>query len=86
MPTNDQIMGAVRTILAFLGGLAVAKGWVDAPTATALGGAFITLATLGWSLYSNSKTAMIQSVNATDNGGKVVADTVVAPQINSSLK
>ena len=53
--TADQIWGIVRTILAAAGGYAVAKGYIDNATLTAVLGALGTLFVAGWSVISKTK-------------------------------
>lgn len=48
--TPAEVGGITRTIMAALGGYAVAKGWLDASTATAISGAMVTLAAALWSI------------------------------------
>ena len=69
---NSQITGVIRAILAAAGGWAVGKGYIDNGTATAVGGAIMTLGAAGWSIYSNSQAQKIKSINAADNGVHVV--------------
>jgi hypothetical protein len=83
---SDQVLGILRSILAAAGGWAVGKGYIDSDTATALAGAIVTIAIAGWSFYTNSKSAMIKSVNNADNGVKVVDANAPAPTVNESLK
>lgn len=89
-PTSDQITGALRTILAGAGGYAVAKGWIDAGTATSIAGALAILIVGGWSWAAHSKAAMIQSVNSADNGVTVVptaaAISAGIPAANAPVK
>jgi hypothetical protein len=72
-PTGDQLTGALRTILAAAGGYAVARGWIDAGTATTLAGGIAILITAIWSWVSHTRSAMIHSVNSADNGVSVVS-------------
>ena len=52
--TNEQLAGIIRTILAALGGALVARGYVDAETATTVGGAITTIAVAIWSHRSKA--------------------------------
>jgi len=38
-----------------------------------------------WGIWTRTHTAMIQSVNAADNGVKVVAATSLAPQVDAPI-
>ncbi len=84
-PSGDQLTGALRTILAAAGGYAVAKGWIDAGTATTLAGGIAILLTFVWSYISHSQTSMIHAVNAADNGVKVVPATSPSPQVDAPI-
>lgn len=54
--TKDQVLSAVRHTLTFLGGFAVAKGFVDATGLTEIVGALVTLIGAVWGVLSK-KTA-----------------------------
>ena len=90
---QEQVMSLVRGVIIFLGGILVSKGYISAADSAVLVTAGVTLAgalaTIGpivWGVMSRSKTAMIQSVNAADNGVKVVKATEPVPVVNASLK
>ena len=53
---SSVVGGIVRTVLASLGGVLVAKGYVDDATLQACIGAFITLGTGIWSVIQKKKT------------------------------
>lgn len=55
----DQIGGVVRAILAFLAGLAVARGWVDNESAMTIVGALVTIVTTAWSLHTNRPSKIV---------------------------
>lgn len=55
MMNTDEIGGVVRAILAALGGIAVAKGYVDSATMTTLVGAATTIAVAVWSVIAKRK-------------------------------
>jgi hypothetical protein len=42
----------IRQLMTFAGGAAVTHGWMDNATFTQVVGAFTTLLSVGWSLYS----------------------------------
>lgn len=77
---SDQIGGIVRAILSAVGGYFVGKGFLDASTLTTIVGAVTTLIVTGWSLWTNSTTAMIASV-----AEKPEVTKVVAPSLASSI-
>lgn len=47
----DSILGLLRHLLTFGGGIAVAKGYTDEATATSLIGAVVTLIGGAWSIW-----------------------------------
>lgn len=49
---QDQILGLVRHLLTALGGLLVAKGYVDDTTMVTVVGALATIIGAGWSVYT----------------------------------
>jgi NADH:ubiquinone oxidoreductase subunit 6 (subunit J) len=49
--TAQSALSAVRTILAFLAGLAVSKGYLQADQATEIVGAVMVLVPLAWGMY-----------------------------------
>lgn len=53
---SSVIGGIVRTVLASVGGVLVAKGYVDDATLQACIGALITLGTGVWSVVQKKKT------------------------------
>jgi len=53
--TAEQVGGIARTALAFLGGIAVAKGWIDNATMMQLTGAAVPLVVAVWSVRSKRK-------------------------------
>jgi hypothetical protein len=50
--TREQLMGIVRHTLTFLGGLVVAKGYVDNAVITEIIGSAVTLAGAVWSILA----------------------------------
>jgi len=93
MPNQDQTMSLVRALLMFVGNMLVAKGVLssaDAPvveTAIITGlGAAVTAGPIVWGVIAHTHTAMIQAVNAANNGAKVVLDTTPAPVVNVAPK
>lgn len=61
---SDQVLSAVRSIVAFLAGLAVAKGWIGADQVTTITAAAVALVPVIWGIYSHSKANKIASVTA----------------------
>lgn len=62
--TWDQISGLLQRILMFAGGLAVGKGWISEELMTQIVGAIIGIGGILWGVKVNTKTALVQSVNA----------------------
>lgn len=81
----DQVMGIVRMMIP--GIAAAVSHWgvgTDAQN-TAIITAIVTAVIAAWDAYTNSQTAMIQSVNEATNGVKVVASTSTAPQVDAPI-
>ena len=53
---KQQILGILRHVLTFAGGVVVAKGWVDETLITELIGGIITLAGTTWSVVEKYKS------------------------------
>jgi hypothetical protein len=51
---KEQVLGIVRHILTFVGGIAIAKGLIDETVVTELSGALITLIGGIWSVISKN--------------------------------
>lgn len=60
--TPDMIGGIVRGVLALGGGYLIKQGLTDAESLQTAGGALVTLATIGWSIWTNHATTMAQSL------------------------
>ena len=54
---KEQVLGIVRHILTFAGGLVVSKGMLDEATMTAVVGAVITIGGALWSILAPEKAA-----------------------------
>ena len=53
--TKEQILGIVRHSLTFIGGIVVAKGYIDNSTVTEIVGAVVTFAGTVWSIINKNK-------------------------------
>jgi hypothetical protein len=52
---KDQVLGLLRHTLTFVGGLLVAKGFIDETTITEIIGGVLTLTGAFWSLVEKAK-------------------------------
>lgn len=59
--TWDQIAGLLRQILPFVGGFAIARGWLNTEQVAGITGAVVTLGGVLWSIKANSKGSIIAS-------------------------
>lgn len=82
VPTQDQIMGQLRTIIPALGTIVSAIGWVSSDRVGATVSALLTavgpisyLVAAAWSFVANSRASIMASA------AKPVAPGVAAPQI-----
>jgi hypothetical protein len=53
--TKEQVLGIIRHTLTFIGGIIVAKGWIDDVTSTEIIGGLITLSGAIWSIVVKNK-------------------------------
>jgi hypothetical protein len=53
--TAEQVAGIVRAVIAAIGGYLVGKGFADAETIAAVGGAAATIAAAVWSVLAKRK-------------------------------
>ncbi len=84
--TGDQIGGIVRSVLAAVGGWAIGKGYIDSATATTISGSAVTIVVAAWSYYTHRQATMIKSINAADNGVKVVSESSPSASVSAPLK
>ena len=82
----DILMGVLRAVIPGAVAAATHFGLGTDAQDTIIATAIATAIVAGWSSYTNTQTAKIQSVNAADNGVKVVANTVAAPQVNAPVE
>ena len=61
-----QIEGAVRTLLMYLLGYAMAKGWIPTGDLAVIVGAILPLLGLVWSWWVNRPTALVQAATSVD--------------------
>jgi hypothetical protein len=54
---KEQVLGIVRHILTFAGGIVVSRGLLDDATVTAVVGAIITIGGAVWSMLAPEKAA-----------------------------
>jgi hypothetical protein len=90
--TWDQIAGLLRQLLPFVGGLAVARGWLTTEQMTAAVGAIITLGGIGWSIKANNKTSIIKAsagmneTNVTKGPNGTAILTISDPDLATAAK
>jgi hypothetical protein len=81
----DVLMGILRACIPLAVGAATYFGLGNNAQDTAIATAVATGIVAMWSSYTNTQAAKIQSVNAADNGVKVVSNLVSAPQANAPI-
>ena len=81
----DILMGILRALIPGVVAAATHFGLGTDAQDTVIATAIATALVAGWSSYTNTQTAKIQSVNAADNGVKVVAVSAPAPQVNAPI-
>lgn len=82
---SDQMLSALRTLIAVLSGVAIGHGWLTADQAATLGanvlaivGALATLVPLLWGLKSHSDASKIAAVAAMPEVAKIVPSATAA--------
>ena len=83
--SGDQVAGIVRAFIPVAVVVASHFGIGEVQVTMVLGGLSALLVAI-WSAFSNTQQAQINSVNKTDNGVMVVADTANVVQVNTPLK
>ncbi len=81
----DVLLGIFRAVIPAIVAFATYLGLGNDVQNTAIATAVATGLVAAWSAYTNTQAAKIQSVNAADNGVKVVAATVPAPSVNAPI-
>jgi hypothetical protein len=83
MPNQDQVLGAVRTLLAYICGYAMAQGWINNDQTTLITGVVASLAPLAWSIYVHSDSKKLAAVAALPDVKRIV--TVINP-VNNAVR
>lgn len=85
---SDQIGGLLRTILTFIGGVIVSKGWIPVAAMNEIVGGVVAIGVAIWSWKTNSTPAMVASVADKPEVAKVVApalaDKIDSPSVTKS--
>ena len=89
---QDQWNSLIRSVVIFGGGVLADRGYISATDSAVLATAVIALVSAAmsavptiWGIWTRSHTAMIQSVNAADNGVKVVSSASPALEVNEPI-
>ena len=75
---STQIGGLIRTVLAWVGGYVIAKGWLPSDLVTNIIGLGTVLAVAGWSWYTNSTPVMVAAIAESPDVHKVVVTPALA--------
>ena len=90
-PNGDQVLSLIRSVMLIVGTWLGTKGVSSTDVASlqsnvlTIGGALLALMPVVWGLFAHTHTAMIESVNAADNGVKVVAENEQGIRVNHAL-
>jgi hypothetical protein len=89
---QDQIMSLIRIVAGIVSGMLLTKGAISADDSNMLvsgvitiAGAIVGVAPIIWGIFAHTHTSMIQSVNAADNGVKVVSSASPALEVNEPI-
>lgn len=80
----SQIGGLVRSFMAFLGGIGITLGYFDETQWLEISGAVVTLAVVGWSLYSNTVVSQTKAVASSPDVKSIVASSELAYASNNA--
>lgn len=82
----DLLISLLRHILTFLGGIIVARGWVDAETATQLVGALITLVGILFSAFFHAASnGTVPTMSVTPNMGNMIENKTTTIKTESII-
>jgi len=81
IPNQEQVLSALRTLLAYGAGVAVAHGWLTENTATQLVGAGVVLVPLIWGMVAQMNANKVKAAAAVPG----VAAVKLAPTADPSL-
>ena len=81
----DVLLGILRALIPGAVAAATHFGLGTDAQDTVIATAVATAIVAGWSSYTNTQAAKIQSVNTADNGVKVVAGSSTAPRVNAPI-
>ena len=90
-PNGDQVLSLIRSVMLIAGTWLGTKGVSSTDVASlqsnvvTIVGALLALMPVVWGMFAHTHTAMIESVNAADNGVKVVAETEQGIRVNHAL-
>lgn len=74
MPNQQQVLSAVRWLIAFVGGIAVGKGWITSEQLVMITAAAISLVPLIWSFFVHKQS------NAVATAAKIVPVPVASQE------
>jgi hypothetical protein len=81
----DMLISMLRHVLTFIGGIIVARGWIDAEIASQMVGAIITLVGLLFSAFFHAASnGTIHTESTTPNMHKQITQTTVVKEDSSS--
>lgn len=81
----DVLLGVLRAFIPVAVGAATYFGFGNDAQDTAIATAAATGIVAVWSAYTNTQAAKIQSVNAANNGVKVVPNTAPTAAVNAPI-
>jgi hypothetical protein len=80
---SEQLASLLRTLVQVAGAYAVGRGWVDADTATTLGGALVTVIVTVWGLYARRNAGLLAAAAAVPAVQAIIADAAMAARVPS---
>lgn len=78
MLNEDQVMGAVRSVISAVGGFAIGRGWINSEQLTLITGVAASLVPLLWSIAVHTDKAKIAAAQAVPAAQVLVSDPALA--------
>src|SRR4029077_2909500 len=82
IPNQEQVFSALRTLLAYAAGIAVAHGWITENTSTQLVGVIVVLAPLVWGMVAQTAANKVKAAG-TVQGAKVMVDSTADASVKA---
>ncbi len=79
--TQDQVLSAVRWVIATGGGYAAGKGWITSDQVVLISGVGIAIVPLVWSIFAHTQTAQLRTVTDMPGVEKIITNDKANPTL-----